>query len=268
MAARGGAGQIGQVKPMSIGKFSRRTALGGLSRAALIGAITAMSLNMPSALTAQQRIAIPTQAMRLSRRLARDLRGQEQVKVVREWSVRFINQAAGIAIVGEEKSARVDAPAALRPLAQIEEMRSTNGMFPLQLSENGIVLSAGVSNSAVDVLAALQTAEEMIARAPVPPHEQSRHVLFVSHLLKSGSSGMGRIAPDLFFPNGKAMRDKRQIALPDGQMGAFETLYQAFPTQGKGWLRRSIREVITRVGLDVRRSVEEWTLEPLEPLKR
>ncbi|MEM9500252.1 MAG: hypothetical protein AAF941_00270 [Pseudomonadota bacterium] len=203
---------------------------------------------------------IPSQPMKLARRIERGMRGGAILTVERFWQVRFARQGDGIVITGEQISARVDAPQALAALAHIEESRSTTGMFPILLSGDGSILAAGDYIQGSDLDAAVGQAETMIAKRAVPQDAKAQLLYYLSQLQRSSTTLLDRMPPDLFFPISPPSRAVRPVSLPDGLMGEFEVTYEARPAPGCDWLDRAVRRVITRIGNSERRSSEVWLL--------
>lgn len=201
--------------------------------------------------------------MRLSRILTRDLRGSASLRVFREWQIAFADQGRGIAITGRQVSARVEAPPPLGQLAKIEESRDTSAMFPVLLSDSGMIVAAGASTREEDLNFAVRKAQAMIASAPMPENEKARHQLYLAQLQRSGASLLDQMPPDLFFPDERDVKSIQEISLPGDLIGEFELTYNAFTKPGAAWLLRAMREVVTRIGSDERRSIEEWTMEAL-----
>lgn len=247
---------------------TRREAMSGMVLGGITMAGSAIALSSAKPLAALSQLsggplAIPRQPMRLSRVLTRDLRGKAKLRVLRDWQVEFAEQGSGITITGAQISARVEAPSALAQLAELEQKRDTSGMFPLVLSDTGLIVASGSSIRDVDFNEAVLRAQSMIADRPLPEDEKAQHRLFLAQLQRSGASLLDQMPPDLFFPGGDPVRSTRAIDLPGGLGGEFEMIYEAFAHPGSPWLHRAIRKVVTRIGADERRSIEEWSLEAL-----
>ncbi|MEL7199355.1 MAG: hypothetical protein AAGL10_13680 [Pseudomonadota bacterium] len=228
-----------------------------------------MALSAPAALLGQSEknygtVALPGETMLLTRVLTRDLRGGAHLRVSRTWHVDFEARGSGIAISGMQSSARVDAPPQLARMAALEEQRNTNDIFPILLSDSGIIVAAGSSIREGDLTEAIERAKAMIAQRPIPDDEKAQHRLFLSQLQRSGASLMDQMPPDLFFPAEEPVKSLQEISLPGGMRGEFEMAYEAFPHPGQPWLHRALREVVTRIGADERRAFEEWSLEGLQ----
>lgn len=251
MAANGG-------KEVMAGS-TRRTLLAGL-----VAAGTAGGLALPAMLRAAGApLRLPAGPMRLERVLVRELGGGAAITVRRGWEVRFERQARGIIVTGRQISASVDAPPSLADLARIEEQRQTQAMFPIMLSEAGLVMAAGGGPAAPDDMAsALRAAEQMIAKRPQSEERRENLRRYLAEIHRAGSGQFESLPADLFYPAGTPLRRTEAVALPGGLAGEFELVWDARPVSGEGWLATGERLVITRIeGLE-RRSRESWTLAP------
>lgn len=209
-------------------------------------------------------LRLPDAPLRLERRLERGLGDGVTLIVERSWEVQFTRQGRGIVLSGAQIAAAVNAPPNLADLAQIEQRRDTSAMFPLMLSETGLILSPVGAPSADDALAAaLRTAEAMIDRQslPVDMRERSRTYLGVIH--KAGSGRFENLPGDLFFPVGKPVERSEAVALPDGLTGSFTLIYKAQAQADVPWLDQAERQVVTRIGALERTSTERWSLGPI-----
>lgn len=209
---------------------------------------------------AQAGLALPLGTLVLTRTIVRDLVDGKQIVVERAWQVAFAHQLPGILVTGRQISAAVDAPEALADLAAIEQQRDTDAIFPIRLSGDGLIEHVGLFEQPADIDAALQSALEMIARLPVGNNERARMRQTLNQLSAAGGSMIDNLPPDLFFPRSAAVHDRRQIELPDGSLGEFETSYRATPAESGPWLANSERQVITRLGGEERHSRESWSL--------
>ena len=205
-------------------------------------------------------LRLPFGAMRLSRVLERTLHDGSMVTVSRVWEVAFAEQGRGAHVSGVQMQAKVDAPASLAALARIEEERSTAQMWPILLTEDGRIAAAGDSKSAADINAALEEAERMIARKPMPGNAQDVRMEYLRTVAEAGGSLLEEMPPDLFFPIGTNSRVERELSLPGGISGNFVATYEA-RASAAGWLDSARREVSTSVEGSVQRAVEIWRLD-------
>lgn len=237
----------------------------GLSRRhALLFAMSAIAagvgLSHRSVLAASS-VASPTTPMLLTRQLSRGLRDGKAVTVTRQWRVAFSQQSRGVTVTGEQTAVSVEAPPALAALAQIEEKRSTAGMFPILLSPDGVIMAAGEITSKASIEAALEVAESVMMARGLAEASASEQQQVMAQLQAAGSSFLDQLPGDLFFPSVIPLREVRRVPLSDGLVGEFEVSWEASAQASTGLLESARREVITRIGESERRSSEDWLLE-------
>ena len=235
-------------------QIDRRVAL-----CAMIGAGALFAI--PAA--AAQRLELPQGPMRLTRRLERGMSQGAKVVVTRDWSVQFTPQRSGIAISGKQTSVNVEAPESVAAFAELEERRSTSGMFPFLLSENGLIIRTGDYVEGSDEAQAIQMAQDKIQGSELS-HESRESILIALGALQSSfASLLEQMPADLFFPTSKPVNRVQAIDLQNGVTGEFELTYAALSSEQGAWLKHAERQVITRIGSDERRSREVWSMAPL-----
>lgn len=238
---------------------TRREILSALLGAGAAGAFGCLSDPVEAALLASPRL--PGTPLRLTRVLERTLGEKAAIAVERSWTVQCQQQARGIVVTGEQIAAKVTAPPHLAPLAAIEEARDASGMFPLLLSDAGLIMNASSDAMPEDaVAAALDAAEALIARQPVPTDERARYRLYLAQVHDSGLGLLDTLPPDLLFPVAPPTRREEVVTLPGGMTGQFALLYSARPQPDAPWLARAERQVVTRIAGLERRASEVWTL--------
>jgi len=229
-------------------------------RLALKSAVSSALLAIGTPVFASSKIAAPMGAMRLTRRLERDLVDGEKIVVERDWSIHFESFGRGLAIRGHQIDARVDAPARIARLASIERDRPTDTMFPIVLDHHGRIVSAGRMEREEDVAQAARTAEELLAQAGLDMAARAAAQQALMRIQMAGRSLLEKLPPDLFFPQVGSWRDLRKINLPGGGQGEFEVQYQTAAAPRTGWLETARRDVVTRIGSSARRSSEIWSM--------
>lgn len=227
-----------------------------------MGALVVGAVARPAPLLASQEVPVPSGAWRLTRRLVRGLRDGKSVTVERAWRIAFARQSRGIAVSGEQVAVSVEAPPKLAPLAKIEEERSTQGLFPILLAPDGIIVAVGQNTTQASFEAAVETAMAMLEEEAGDRDGAAQHARYLGKLQLAGSSLLDELPGDLFFPSTTPFREVRQIALPGGGSGEFEVSWTASGQAGSGLLKEARREVITRIGESERRSTESWALDP------
>lgn len=234
---------------------NRRDVLRAAGAAAFSAAFT-----MPSALHARERLNIPANWMTLCRIIERELGDGRMLMVKRDWRVAFARDGIGAQISGQQIAVDVDAPEKLASLAAIERSRSTEGMFPITLSAEGLIQSAGRYTESDDIEAAVKEAEAILEQRGFGRDEAARRMRYIAQLQHASGSLLDQLPPDLFFPRNQSVTTVRPVELPGGAEGAFEMTYTAKTAPGVPWLESSERKVITRVGNDERLSREIWML--------
>jgi len=240
---------------------TRRTLLAGL-----IGVWVAGALAGPARLRAASlapALPLPEGTMRLERVLLRELGGGAAIAVRRGWDIAFARSARGVVISGSQIAVSVEAPPNLAELARIEEQRDTQAMFPILLSDTGLILASGSAPIApTDIASALQAAERLIAERPQSEERRANVRRYLAEIHRAGSGQFEALPPDLFYPSGTPLRRIETVALPGGLTGTFELSWDARPAAKGGWLAAGERQIVTRIEGQERRSREVWTLAP------
>ncbi|MEO1730724.1 MAG: hypothetical protein AAFR64_08300 [Pseudomonadota bacterium] len=239
-------------------ELTRRHAL----RSALGGLGTASTFLLAPAF-AQAPRAYPSKPMLLTRRLVRGLADGKSIIVERSWIIEFAAQGKGLAITGKQSSVSVDAPKVLAQIAEIEEARSTNDMFPILLAPNGTLMAAGSTSSEESINSALKTAEVLFMERGFSSSSAAEQVEAMVQLQRSGAQLLDKMPGDLFYPSIVPVRKSRTVKLANGAKGEFEVSWEASVQPGSALLKDARREIITRIGTSLRKSTEVWSLSDL-----
>ncbi len=205
----------------------------------------------------------PPGPMLLSRIIERELSDGEVLSIRRTWQVGFSSQGRGIAVTGKQLDASVDAPAKLGALARLEQQRDTHTMWPILLSEDGVILAAGEYASEEDVNSAVQVAKAMIAQRARSGQTKARDMNYISELQRASSSLLDQLPPDLFFPQIGDQSFVKPVALPEGIEGEFSLHYSAETAEGAQWMANARRKIVTRIGDTSRASSDTWKMAEL-----
>lgn len=230
------------------------------SRRAAVGSLLAGITLAGTPLSALDARRLPPGPMRLTRRLTRQLGDGRQIVVERSWRVVFAQKAEGATVSGHQIGVSVDAPEKIAAIAEIERNRPTDGMFPILLGVDGLIVTAGEMERPQDLAAAVARAQEMIAHAAMPAAEKQQAGYYLAQIGHAGGDMLERMPRDLFFPRGNAVRDTRAVDLPDGSRGEFELVYTSAADQAGGWLIRAERRITTRIAASERSASERWTM--------
>jgi len=205
-------------------------------------------------------LPFPAQPMRLSRVIERSLHDGNRILVTRDWIVRFAESGRGMRVDGFQVDVRVDAPAKLAALAEIERARDTNGRFPILLGADGQILGAGAEDDAAAVEQAVHEAERIIRQSHQGAAQKGAAFRNLAAIQAAGGSVLDTMPTDLFFPAKATERSKRQLALPDGSVGEFELQHVAAHAEDGPWLARLERRIVTRLAQTERSSREVWSM--------
>lgn len=214
-----------------------------------------------AATTGAVRIVPPTGGMLYRRRLERGLAGNAKFTVTREFRVWFEPVASGFHLNGVQLSAHVDAPESLASFAALEEQRVETGMFPISLDAAGLIIEGNGDLPGSEVERALQDAGALFP-ADVG-RDQDEVAEFIEALHSTGTRLTAELPRDLFAPVEDARSDSREITLPWGDSGEVTTRFEAERDPLTHLMRHANREVVTRMGDDIRHSYEGWDLLPI-----
>ena len=237
---------------------SRRKMLAGSGLAATMVVGPAWANPAPS----QALLKLPEGSWSLARLIERQLADGKFVNVSRRWNVQFLQRDRNIDVVGEQVDVKVEAPAALAQLAQLEEARDTSGLFPIVLTGQGLIDTAGSSDAASDVAQAASVAQGLLAKMGASKSQQDGAAQFLSQLQNAAHPLLDSLPPDLFRPNGEKLEVVEAVGLPDGTQGEFTLDYLGTAQAGSGWLDTAQRIITTRIGSSSRISRETWSLKP------
>jgi hypothetical protein len=238
-----------------------------LGRRALLGlAGTAAALPLlrvaPAAALSAGRFAPPAEPMRYTRRLERTLVDGASLTVSRSFAVRFVPDAGGFRIDGQQVAVAVDAPAQIEALARLERERVETGVFPLQLDSAGAIRAVAPVTASAQLDAAVREVEARIERWQHTPTERAELRAFVEAVHQSAGRLVTELPRDLFAPVDCPREERRPLALPDGQAAQVRITFDATRDPATGLMREARREVVTEVSGNARRTLESWTLTP------
>lgn len=235
-----------------------------LERRALLrlAGLSAVLLPVLPAAALTARFAPPAGPMRYTRRLERGLAGGASLVVSRSFAVRFVPEADGFRVDGEQVAVAVDAPEPLAALAQLERERVESGLFPLELDAAGAIRGLVQPAPSAQLDAAVREASAEIDRWQQTPAEREQLRAFVEAVHRSAGQLVTELPRDLFAPVDSPREETRAIALPGGDTGQVRMTFAATRDPATGLMREARREVVTDVAGDVRRTIESWTLAP------
>lgn len=206
--------------------------------------------------------APPANPMLYTRRLERELADGARLVVTRSFAVRFIREADGFRVEGEQVGVEVEAPEQLAALAALERERVETGLFPLQLDRAGAIRATSRAAQSEQLDRAVREVTARIEQGQHIPAERDAMRAFVEAVHRSAGELVTELPRDLFAPTAEPRAESRSIALPGGDAGSVQMTFTAERDPATGVLRAARREVVTEVAGDHRRTIESWRLEP------
>lgn len=205
----------------------------------------------------------PTSApLILTRTLYRSLADGKQVVVTRRFAIHITPVGNGFQVDGEQIDAAVDAPPALRGLADLERKRVETGLFPVRLDERGMVREGSPAPDPTARTAAARSARALIQKAPTAAHDGERRAALGQVVAAYRDSPWPTF---LFNPGSALRRETRKVALPDGSEGEVEVRVEVHGLMDCGLPQALERVITTRLGGTSRESREVWSIAPAAP---
>jgi hypothetical protein len=209
---------------------------------------------------AQQNFSAPDQPVILTRTLRRAMPDGKELVTRRSYSVRFTRENGGYLVEGELVSSEVDAPPALRAIAELERNRPEKNLFPIRLDSLGRMLPSAPRAAAPGSAQGQSLVRSGLESSRLSAEEKAQAAAFVQTLLDQGGA-MTSWPADLFNPKPGSRKETRQIAIPGGGSGQVTVSTNAHLAENGRLLDRVDRVVVTELG-ETRRTVSEsWTLQ-------
>lgn len=86
---------------------------------------------------------------------------------------------------------------------------------------------------------------------------------FVAVIHQTAGKLVSDLPVDLFAPVQSRRHESREVSLPGGEAGEVTVLFNARSDPATGVMQEAVREVVTALGGDQRRTVESWRLAPV-----
>ena len=235
----------------------RRDTLRFLGAGALLGSI---GFSLPaSARVSPATIEVPKGRFRLSRRIERELVDGAFLTVERSWTCQFEQTGRGMRAIGEALDCRVDAPAALAPLATLEKQRMDTGPFPALLDSKGLIAISS-QQAPVDQHRVVDAAISVLAASPITAGDLAQARATLVRMASAAGQSLSAIPQDLFFPDTTPQRLTRTVEVAPGVTGQVELEVVTLVESGNGLLAMRERRLATSIGDDRRTAREVWKL--------
>lgn len=221
--------------------------------------VTANSDPAPSELAAQALFTAPSGTLMLVREVHRALaRGQELV-TRRSYAVRFVRDGEGWLVEGDLIASEIDAPPELAALAQIEKGRRDQGLFPLRLNSQGIIIDQQGSSDPAANTQARAMVDGTLAKIPLRAGDQAVAAGMVNRIASQSAATGGTWPLDLFRPATANSTESRTVPLPDGSAGTVTVTINC-ERADDGLLASFQRQIVTELGGTRRESREIFRL--------
>jgi hypothetical protein len=209
--------------------------------------------------------APPATPMVLTRELRRTLGDGQEVVSRRSYAVRFVPEGQGWTVEGEVVSSEVEAPPSVpAAIVALERGRSDDGLFPLRLDGEGLIVAQQGSSDPASAERALAVVRARLADAGLSPADRAAAVAMAEQLQRQSRSAGGNWPVDLFRPANGERSEVRTVPLGNGAEGRVTvTTAAATASSRTGLVDRFERKVLTETGGTSRLSVETWTLRRL-----
>jgi len=240
--------------------IDRRAVLRLAAGAALLPLALAAGAHPSSAGAA---FAPPGGPMLYTRRLERVFPDGARFIVARSFEVRFERWGEGFRVEGRQVGVEVEAPEALAAFAQLEREREERGLFPLLLDASGAIAEGTGAPFATRLDAAVRESLAQIEARAQDAAARAELVRFVQAFHQSAGRLVTELPPDLFAPPPQPRVESREVALPGGDSGEVTVTFTAARDPATGLMREALREVVTALQGDRRRTLETWHLAPL-----
>lgn len=228
--------------------------------ALLAGAVAVMPVVLPSAQAAgAASFEAPDGKLVLTRELRRTIAPGKDIVSRRSYEIRFVRDGAGWRVEGTLAKAEVEAPAELAMLAQLEKARKDEGLFPLRLDQQGMIIAQNGATDAATAQAARSTVTTTVEKIDMSSSDKVVAAQMVQRIATQSSAVGGNWPADLFRPLAATREQVREVPLPGGRQGRVTVTMKASPDP-RGLLDQFERRVMTELDGTQRFSQETWRL--------
>lgn len=234
--------------------IARRDLLHSSLSAAILGLFSTGQSGRAAAATLANSFSPRTEPYRMVRELIRELGNGQQVRVTREWALRFLRDGDGYRLAGEQIQVDVAAPPGLEMLAKLEQARVEHGPIRNRLNAAGMIIGGSGQTANESFSAALQIVADML------PGQQASDRSALSQLQMRLDNAISPLPVDLFAPMLSEWSEEREMPLANGTSGQIAISYNATRDARSGVMTTTRRELTSTVGDSSRKTVESWSL--------
>ncbi len=228
-----------------------------LAGAAALVALAALGDTVPAAASPGS-FSPPASPLLLTRTLIRPLPDGNTITTRRSYEVQIKRDGAGYRVEGRLVEVTVDAPPSLAALADIERARPDNGMFPIMLDTQGLIIGGGtrVSDGSLDRAATVAVAQ--MGSSGLPAVDMLQAQAFVTQL--RGRSPRSLWPADTFNPAPGKRSESRSVPVPGGGQSQITIEIEASGPGTHGRIAELERLVTTDLDGNKRLTRERWQL--------
>ncbi len=197
----------------------------------------------------------------LTHEVHKPLYNGQEILSRRSYAIRIVPEGTGYRVDGALAGVEVIVPPALEPLAALERARPDDGLFPLWLDANGMIVKESSPRDSGTIGKAGEIVSVWLGRSPLNDSERQAASNFVSRLKAYGPAAGGSFPGDLFHPVTGKREESQTVELPGGNKGKITVEIDAIVTADRGMQSRIERRVTTDLGGDQRMTREVWELE-------
>ena len=205
----------------------------------------------------------PTAPLMLSRTVIRELSDGNRIAVMRRYKVQFVPSGDGFLLTGELVEVRVEAPALLGKLAELERQRPDPQLFPFVLDARGVLLAeaGGTPRDPRSRTHLAGAAAQLIAGSGLPADRTAQGSNLAGQL--TAGAPFSPWPSDLFIAVTPERRQHSKVALASGGHGDVDVLIRVGKLLPCG-LPAVVERTITTLSQGVQRvSREVWTVDQL-----
>ncbi len=145
-------------------------------------------------------------------------------------------------------------------LAKLKKERIETGLFPIELSAVGMIVTGQQWPTSEAFDRAIKDAAQHIGRYELPADYERLTIDALFALQKSGAELTSNLPSDLFCPRQPHWRIDRNVDLPNGLWGSVEVNFSARIDAAGQSMKRCERRIVTSIGGSNRTSSEMWEL--------
>ncbi|MFM6829538.1 MAG: hypothetical protein ACKOVA_04255 [Novosphingobium sp.] len=224
-----------------------------------IALATTASAERPISAAPLTAFSAPKGPVILTRELRRAVGRSHQIITRRSYEIRFVREGSGWRVDGTLIGSEVEAPEGLAELAALEKARKDDGLFPLTLDSQGLIVAQRAPNDAVTADKARVAASAAVEKINMATADKAVARQMIQRIATQSQAAGGNWPVDLFRPPVEPVSDVREVPLPGGKQGRVTVTMQA-SAGFDGQLRQLDRRVLTEIDGTSRLSTETWSM--------